>query len=121
MIGATISFLGVLGGALLVQAGLVLIAPQVRIHQIRIYSQESWVLRLGALLTLVGVVIGGAPMLQKVALITGISIVAGALIVWGHERRQALDNGARHWNFLRSLTLQMMSVGSVLTAVTWVV
>lgn len=119
--GATISILGVLGGALLVQAGLVMIAPQVRIHQIRIYSQGSWVLRLGAVLTLTGVVLGGAPMLQKIALITGISVLMGGLITWNHERRQALDNGEPRWDFLHSLTLQMMGVGSLLTAVTWLI
>lgn len=119
--GATISILGVLGGALLVQAGLVMIAPQVRVHQIHIYSQGTWVLRLGALLTLGGVLLGGEPMLQKIALISGISVLMGGVLIWNHERRQALDNGAMRWDFLHSLTLQLLGVGGALTAITWVV
>jgi len=42
-------------GALLALAGLLMIAPQVRVHQIRVYSRGSWLFRAGMILTALGV------------------------------------------------------------------
>src|SRR5262245_48629641 len=108
-------------GAVLVLGGLVMIAPEVRVHQIRVYSPGSWVFRIGALLALIGLVlarVGGAPtQIVQVGLLVGGAAFLGGLFVWNHERAQAHHAGQSRWDWPRSLTIQMFAAGVVLLVV----
>ncbi len=116
-----IALLGVMLGALGVLFGLVLIAPEVRIHQIAVYSRGSWVYRVGALLSLIGLlalILGnGASEIASVGLVTGIAGVLGGLFMWNHERAQALHAGAERWDWPRALTPQIMGLGALIVLV----
>jgi hypothetical protein len=116
-----IGLLGILLGALGVLLGLVLIAPEVRIHQITVTSRGSWVYRGGAMLTLIGLaglILGdGAGEIASVGLITGITGVLGGLFMWNHERAQALHAGADRWDWPRALTPQIMGLGALIVLV----
>ncbi|NDJ55287.1 MAG: hypothetical protein GYB68_19620 [Chloroflexi bacterium] len=107
------------GGIAFILFGLILIAPQVRIHQIEIYSLGSWVFRAGIGLSLLAVVVmagtGVLQELESISLWAGLAALLGGLFVWNHERAQALHDGAETWDWQQSLTLQMMSSGAVLT------
>lgn len=113
-----VSLIGIGVGALLVLFGLVLIATQVRIHQIRVYSAGSWIFRVGAVLSALGLVTllvrGGAQELASVGLVTGVAALVGGLFTLNHERAQSLDRGAERWDWLRSLTAQMVGAGAIL-------
>ncbi len=115
---ALISLLLIVLGTVGVLTGLVLIAPEVRIHQIAVYSRGSWVLRMGALLTALGLILlgidAGPDELASVGLLAGISGVLGGLFIWNHERAQALHAGADRWDWPRALTPQVIGAGSVL-------
>ena len=104
-------------GSLLVLVGLLMIAPQVRVHQIRIYSPGSWLFRAGMILTALGILAalsGDHPLqLIQVAQLIGVAGLMGGLITAGHEWRQARDHHDTTWNWLRSLTLQMVILGAL--------
>jgi hypothetical protein len=113
---ALLSLVGIGSGALLVLVGLVMIAAQVRVHQIEVYSIGSWVFRVGAVLSLFGLILmatgdGSGAELGRVGLLTGVTGFLGGLFVWNHEREQALHEGAEHWDWPRSLTLQLVGLG----------
>ena len=118
--GMLAALVGIGLGALGVLAGLVMIAPEVRVHQIRVYGAGSWVFRAGALLALIGVILArtsGAPApLNQVGALAGGAALLGGLFVLNHERAQALHGGADRWDWLRSLTLQMFAAGAILLA-----
>ena len=84
-----VSFIGIIFGAVLVLIGLLLIAPQVRVHQIRKYSAGSWVFRAGIGLSLIGLIAltfsDGIDELGPVGIVTGIAGLMGGLITWNHE------------------------------------
>jgi hypothetical protein len=107
-------------GAVLVLAGLVMIAPEVRVHRIRVYSAGSWVFRVGAALTLAGLLltrIASAPVeLVKIGVLIGGAALLGGLFVWNHERAQAPHSEVAHWDWPHSLTLQMLGAGVILLA-----
>ena len=108
-------------GAVMVLAGLVMIAPEVKIHQIRVYGAGSWVFRAGALLTLIGLIVArlaNAPeQIGQVGLVVGGAALLGGLFVWNHERAQAIHGGQARWDWPRSLTVQMFAAGIVLVGV----
>jgi hypothetical protein len=115
---AAINLLGILLGALLLLAGLVMIAAQVRTHQIRVYGAGSWVFRGGAVLSAAGLALlalnGGPAELSTVGLLAGVAGLLGGLFTLNHERAQALHGGADRWAWPRSLTLQLMGSGALL-------
>jgi hypothetical protein len=102
-------------GAALTLIGLLLIAPEVKVHQIRVYSPGSWVFRAGMALTLIGLMgvwaNNGAQELRQVGLVVGVAGAMGGVITWGHEWRQAHETGHTRWDWPRSLTLQMVVLG----------
>lgn len=104
-------------GALLVLVGLLMIAPQVRVHQIRIYSPGSWLFRVGMLLTALGVLLargGDAPKeLLQVGQLIGVAGIMGGVITAGHEYHQAKDHPDILWDWWHSLTLQMLVSGVI--------
>jgi hypothetical protein len=80
-LAALLSFSGIIFGAMLVLAGLLMIAPQVRVHQIRIYSVGSWMYRAGIALSLIGLIVlplsDGLDALAQVGLVTGVAGLMG--------------------------------------------
>ena len=112
------ALIGIGLGAVLVLAGLVMIAPEVRVHQIRVYGPGSWVFRAGVLLALIGSILarlGAAPApISQVGMLVGGAALLGGLFVWNHERAQAHHAGQPRWDWPRSLTVQMMASGLVL-------
>ena len=112
-----ISFIALLFGSLLLLIGLVMIANQVRLHQIRIYSAASWVYRIGAFLSALGLLImllgDGLSELATLGLVTGGAGLLGALFTLNHERAQALHNGASRWNWPGSLTVQIAGLAAL--------
>ena len=113
-----LSLVGVLLGMLLLLIGLVMIASQVRVHQIEVYSAGSWVFRAGALLSIAGLLVsktaGGPAELAKVGWLTGGAALLGGLFVLNHERAQVLHDGSSRWDWPRSLTAQMIALGSLI-------
>ncbi len=120
-----VSLLGVGIGVLAILAGLVMIAPQVRVHRIAVWSAGSWVFRAGAILEALGLILlkagGGPGVLGTVGLMGGIAALLGGLFVLNHERAQALHGGSGRWQWPRSLTAQMMAAGLVLVVLALVV
>ncbi|MBN1963794.1 MAG: hypothetical protein JW910_04050 [Anaerolineae bacterium] len=114
-----ISLVGIGCGAVLTLLGLGLIAPQVRRHQIRVYSAGSLVFRLGMALALIGVLVlrNRTYELSVTGLLVGITGLLGGAFVWNHERAQALQlaelRGQAHWDWTSSLTLQMILLGGL--------
>jgi hypothetical protein len=110
---------------MLVLAGLLMIAPQVRVHQIRIYSVGSWMYRAGIALSLIGLIVlplsDGLDALAQVGLVTGVAGLMGGVITWNHELHQARDVGEIPWDWPHSLTLQMMVMGAALIVLALVV
>jgi|SRR5450432_4583717 hypothetical protein len=109
-------------GSLLVLVGLLMIAPQVRVHRIKVYSVGSWLFRAGMILTLlrsVAALSGGDTPTQviQVAQLMGVAGIMGGIITAGHEWRQAHDNNDTEWNWWKSLTLQMVVLGVIVLAV----
>lgn len=82
--GTIAALVGIGLGALMVLAGLVMIAPGVRVHQLQAYGSGSWVFRAGALLTLIGLIlarIGSAPtQLTQVGVLAGGGGAAGRVV-----------------------------------------
>ena len=122
---ALASFLCVGIGSLLVLVGLLMIAPQVRVHQIKVYSAGSWLFRAGMILTALGIllVIGRDHPVQlvQVGQLMGIAGLMGGVITAGHEYHQARDNNDVSWNWGRSLTLQMVVMGAIVLALASIV
>jgi hypothetical protein len=122
---ALLSFIGIIFGALLVLVGLLMIASQVRVHQIRIYSVGSWVYRAGILLSLIGLIAiplsDGLDELAQVGLVTGVAGLMGGVITWNHELHQAHDAGEIPWDWMRSLTLQMILMGAAVIVLALVI
>lgn len=110
---ALISLLAVGLGSLLTLLGLVFIAPEVRVHQIKVYSRGSWLFRAGMLLVALGVGLGGGVPQEfaQVGQLMGVAGIMGGIITAGHEWKQAHEHGLPHWDWLRSLTLQMIVLG----------
>lgn len=110
--------IGILFGAVGVIIGLLMIAPQVRVHQIEIYSRGSWVFRIGAGLSIIGLLTNllaaENDALGDIGIVTGVAALMGGIITWGHERKQALDSGVQKWDWQASLTLQMVIFGAVI-------
>ncbi len=115
-----LSLLAIGMGALLVLVGLLLIAPQVRVHQIKVYSTGSWLFRAGMLSTVFGILItlsgDRSNPLMQVGQLLGVAGLMGGLITAGHEWHQARDNGQVPWDWPRSLTLQMIVLGVIVLA-----
>jgi len=109
---ALLSFIGIVLGALLVLMGLLMIAPQVRVHQIKVYSRGSWVYRIGIALSVIGLIVlplsDGINELAQVGLVTGVAGLMGGIITWNHELHQARNAGDIPWDWPHSLTLQMI-------------
>ena len=117
MMTALLSLIGIGIGSLLVLAGLLIIAPQVRVHQIKVYSAGSWVFRLGMILSGLTVLWNGVPTpFLQVGQLMGVAGLMGGVITAGHEWHQARDNNDTTWNWARSLTLQMVVLGVVVLA-----
>jgi predicted phage tail protein len=114
------ALVGIAVGAAMVLLGLAMIAPQVRVHQIRQNSTGTWIFRAGAAVTALGLVfaIMGStpPELKKVGLLVAGAALLGGLFVWNHERAQAVHEGASRWDWPRSLTTQMLLSGVILLA-----
>ncbi|MEP7286523.1 MAG: hypothetical protein ABI947_12225 [Chloroflexota bacterium] len=104
-------------GALLVLVGLLMIAPQVRVHKIKIYSAGSWLYRVGMLLVTVGLILlivtEHSKPLGQIGWIIGVTGIMGGVITAGHEWHQARDAGNVPWDWPRSLTLQLIVIGVV--------
>ncbi len=104
-------------GSLLVLVGLLMIAPEVRVHQIKVYSRGSWLFRAGMVLLGIGVVVmlgGEHPReLAQVAQLMGVTGIMGGVITAGHEWKQAHEQNLPRWDWPRSLTLQMIVLGVV--------
>lgn len=107
-----VSLIAILLGALLVLVGLVLIANQVRVHQIQVYGVGSWLFRGGVILSVLGLLLLLANVGPREMALVGTTIggagLLGALFTLNHERTQALHGGAESWDWLRSLTVQMV-------------
>jgi hypothetical protein len=102
-------------GAVLVLVGLLMIAPQVRVHKIKIYSPGSWLFRAGMILTTLGILVALSgdrlrPLMQ-VGQLMGVAGLMGGIITAGHEWHQARDNNDVAWDWWHSLTLQMVVMG----------
>lgn len=108
-------------GSLCTLLGLVLIAPEVRVHQIKVYSWGSLIFRGGMLLVTIGISIGSAYDIPKevaqVGQLIGVAGIMGGIITAGHEWKQAHEQGLPRWDWLRSLTLQMIVLGVLVLAV----
>ena len=112
-----LSLMAVVLGVTLVLIGLVMVANQVRVHQIRVYSAGAWVFRVGMILSLIGLLIvavsDGPGELATLGLVTGGAGLLGALFTWNHEQAQALHEGAQRWAWSRSLTFQMAALAGL--------
>lgn len=108
-------------GSLCTLAGLLLIAPEVRIHQIKVNSRGSALFRAGMLLVAAGIGIGLAYELPgefaQVGQLMGVAGIMGGVITAGHEWKQAHEQGQPRWDWPRSLTLQMIILGIVVLVV----
>jgi hypothetical protein len=87
----------ILVGVVSVLLGLLLIAPEIRVHQIRVYSPASWAYRIGMGFMLLGVWMAsradGLTALIQVGQIMGGAGFLSGIITWGHELSQARDAG----------------------------
>ena len=115
-----ISFAGIIIGVILTLTGLLMIAPQVRIHQIEVYSRAAWIFRSGTLFTTLGLLVlllsDGHREIGQIGFVVGISALMGGIITWNHEYAQARDAGKLPWNWKASLTLQMVIFGAMMIA-----
>lgn len=115
-----ISLIAIGIGSLLTLLGLLLIAPEVRVHQIQVYSRGSGLFRAGMLLVILGIGAGLAANMPEafaqVGQLMGVAGLMGGLITAGHEWKQAHEQGQPRWDWLRSLTLQMILLGVVVLA-----
>ena len=104
-------------GSILVLIGLLMIAVQVRVHQIRIYGVGSWLFRSGMALTILAIILVAGDdhlkQLLQVGQLMGVAGLMGGVITAGHEWHQAHDNHDAAWSWLRSLTLQMILLGAI--------
>ncbi len=111
---ALLSLIALGVGALLSLLGLVLIAPQVRVHQIKVDSPGSWLFRVGMLLLVLALIAArGSDLPRQFALVgqlLGLTGVLGGVITLGHEYRQA------RCDWPRSLTLQLVALGGLALA-----
>ena len=112
---------GILIGTLLLILGLVLLAPQVKVHEIEKYSRASWLIRTGAIMAIIGLFVNlisaSNDALHDIGIVTGVCGMMSGIITWGHERKQALDNGAMRWDWGSSLTLEMVVFGGTIALV----
>jgi hypothetical protein len=118
--GLLVAFIGVIGGSVLILPGMLLIAAQVRVHRIMVYSVGSWLFRGGMALVILGLAASmgtNFPELRMVGMVAGGTGLLGGVFVWNHERAQVLHDGARRWNWPRSLTVQMIGLGVLAIAV----
>lgn len=110
--------IGILLGTLILIFGLLLLAPQVKVHAIKKNSSANWLFRVGGVLTILGlvfnVVSAANNALQEIGIVTGVCVLMGGIITWGHERQQAYDDGAIRWGWGSSLTLQMVIWGGLI-------
>lgn len=104
----------ILSGSLLTLAGLVGVAPQVRVHQIDPQSPMAWLFKAGALALISGQILGlinsPATALVTVTLLMGWAILFITLAVASHERQQP------GFVLSKSLSLQMFILGAIITA-----
>ena len=102
----------VIVGTVITLAGLVAIAPQVRVHEIAVKSKAAWIFRAGAALLVTGqlwaLTAAIDPAVKTTALIMGGAILFAALTIISHERQQA------GYNFRQSLSLQVFSAGALI-------
>lgn len=103
------ALLGVVG-TLLYLAGLVMVAAQVRVHQITVYSRGSWLFRVGALLAAGGALLS-PDVFALVARLLGLLSIPVAGLVGHHEWLQARDAGATTFPWPRSLAVQIVLIG----------
>ena len=112
-----LSLISIAIGALLILIGLLMIAPQVRVHQIKIYSTGSWLFRIGMIAMVIGILAAQDSDLPKqviqVAQLMGLTGLMGGVITAGHEYRQARDHHDETWSWPRSLALQMIVAGGI--------
>ena len=102
----------ILLGTMMVLAGLVMIAPQVQVHQIAVTSRAARIFRLGAVSLIVGELLGLIGSLESalrtVSLIMGAAILFAGLTIVSHERQQ------NEYIFSHSLSLQVLVAGFVI-------
>ena len=117
---AAISALGIGLGAILSIIGLLLIAPQVKVHRIEVYSPGSWFYRSGTGLLIIGILAliidEGMGELAQTGLLMGVTGLSNAVLVGHHEKIQALDNGAEIWDWKKSLMAHMLFAAICLTS-----
>ncbi|MCB0208891.1 MAG: hypothetical protein KDJ52_06165 [Anaerolineae bacterium] len=103
----------ILLGSLFALAGLVGLAPQVRVHQIDPQSTMAWLFRAGAFAILSGQVLGLVNPLDTafvtVSLLMGWAILFVSLAVASHERQQP------GFMVSKSLSLQIFILGAIIT------
>lgn len=107
-----IAMIGIVLGSVLMLLGLLLIAPQVRVHKIKVNSPGGWVFVAGALSVHFGQLAlwfgDRLPVLAQVALVMGVLGLLSAALVGHHEQKQALENGAVRWFWQGSLMVRML-------------
>ncbi|MCI0713640.1 MAG: hypothetical protein L0154_26015 [Chloroflexi bacterium] len=114
-----LSLLGILLGSAAMIVGLVLIAPQVRVHQIEKKSRGSQTFLIGSGLVSVGLLFllldSGTMVMAQVGLLMGFLGFLVAGLVGHHEYLQTQEADSREWDWRQSLMAQMLaSSGAIL-------
>lgn len=114
-----LSLLGILFGSAAIIVGLVLIAPQVRVHQIEKESRGSRTFLIGAGLVSVGLLFllldSGTVVMAQVSLLVGFLGFLAAGLVGHHEYLQTQEDDTQEWDWRQSLMAQMLaSSGAIL-------
>ena len=114
-----LSILGILLGSASIVVGTVLIAPQVRVHQIKKDSKGSRAFMIGSALVCAGLLLllldAGAVVLAQVGLLLGVFGFLVAGLVGHHEYLQTQEDEGHEWDWRRSLMAQMLGAsGSIL-------
>jgi hypothetical protein len=123
-----LSLLGILLGSAAMIVGLVLLAPQVRVHQIAKKSRGSQTFLIGTGLVSVGLLFllldSGAVVMAQVGLLMGFLGFLGAGLVGHHEYLQTQDDDTQEWDWRQSLMARMLASSAailVLSAVGFVI
>jgi hypothetical protein len=105
-------------GGLLALAGLVALAPQVRLHQIEPQSWRAWLFRAGAVAVIAGQILSFFAAIAGIwitaTLLLGWAILFASLLVVSHERQQP------GYRLGGSLSLQIFGLGVIVTGLAWV-
>ena len=114
-----LSLMGILLGSAAMIVGLVLIAPQIRVHQIEKNSRGSRTFLIGSGLVSVGLLFllldSGALVLAQVSLLMGFMGFLAAGLVGHHEYLQTQEDDTREWDWRQSLMARILaSSGAIL-------